>query len=365
MSSHKLPNIPSLRRHQLFLEFASLKHAPPPGVYVSINSPGDPTFWTGVLFVRSGPYAGAILRFHIRFPPSYPDLPPLVTFTTDIFHPLIVPLTTYTFTTGSSNEDPVSATDEERLPPGGFSLRHGFPHWFGRAQRTAANSAASSRRVSGSDSGEAGGDSAETSSKPAGDGDNAGDNPQSDPAAPSTPEKKADDDANATSPSQASNTQKDTPSRVSPAPTAAPYQETQKTVSVVTLLNYIRSTFDDENILDSLPLDAAGNPGAWHAWRAHRRSVKGVKRESKGADASTPDSSVKKGTPQARLPGEWNWEGVWANRVQSCIEASQSDAMLFGNARGGDDSIRFLDLDEASLASVKEKIIPPTEKVQE
>src|SRR5436190_18841862 len=104
----------------------------------------------------SGPYASAILRFQVRFPPSYPDLPPLVTFNTDIFHPLLVPLTTYTFTTGSSDTDTVSATDEERLPPGGFSLRHGFPHWFGRARRSATNSAASSRNVSESTPGNTG-----------------------------------------------------------------------------------------------------------------------------------------------------------------------------------------------------------------
>lgn len=32
---------------------ASLKYAAPPGVYVTI-APGDPTLWSGVLFVRSG-----------------------------------------------------------------------------------------------------------------------------------------------------------------------------------------------------------------------------------------------------------------------------------------------------------------------
>lgn len=32
---------------------ASLKHAAPPGVYVSLT-PGDPTLWSSVLFVRSG-----------------------------------------------------------------------------------------------------------------------------------------------------------------------------------------------------------------------------------------------------------------------------------------------------------------------
>ena len=32
---------------------ASLRHAAPPGVYVSL-APGDPTLWNGVIFVRSG-----------------------------------------------------------------------------------------------------------------------------------------------------------------------------------------------------------------------------------------------------------------------------------------------------------------------
>lgn len=150
---------------------------------------------------------------------------------------------------------------------------------------------------------------------------------------------------------------------------------------MVTLLNYIRSTFDDETILDSLPLEAAGNPGAWHAWKAYRRNAKGFKRQSNGSGFATPD---KRGTPQARLPGEWNWEGVWAKRVQSGVEASQSHAVLFGNApRAGDDLVshsfiqscagqfsltcltyqmRFLNIDEATLESVKEKILPAPEE---
>jgi hypothetical protein len=32
---------------------ASLNHAAPPGVYVSV-APNDPTLWTAVIFVRSG-----------------------------------------------------------------------------------------------------------------------------------------------------------------------------------------------------------------------------------------------------------------------------------------------------------------------
>ncbi|QKX61849.1 uncharacterized protein TRUGW13939_09005 [Talaromyces rugulosus] len=354
MSSHSLPNIPSLRKHQLLLEFASLKHAAPPGVYVSINNPTDPTLWSGVFFIRSGPYASAILRFAIRFPASYPELPPLVTFNTDIFHPLVVPLTTYTFTTGSSNEAPVSATDEERLSPGAFSLRHGFPHWFGRAQRTANNSGTPSRNISGS--------KIENESKVAqtdiitedgGDSNNAA----NDPVVPVTPKKQTARETPVTSPSPGV---KENASPASPAPVSGPYLDKQRSVPVVTLLSYILSTFDDENILDSLPLEAAGNPGAWHAWKAYRRNEKGFKHQSNGSGVATPD---KRGTPQARLPGEWNWEGVWAKRVQSGVEASQSHAVLFGNApRAGDDLMRFLNIDQATLESVREKILPASEE---
>src|SRR3569833_2650653 len=101
---------------------AGLKQACPEGVFVSLT-PGAPTLWSGVIFVRKGeplffffwvlspglaydlsrladvrrpgPYATAILRFQISFPDTYPDLPPLVTFSTDMFHTLITPLTTY------------------------------------------------------------------------------------------------------------------------------------------------------------------------------------------------------------------------------------------------------------------------------
>ncbi|KAE8389949.1 ubiquitin-conjugating enzyme/RWD-like protein [Aspergillus alliaceus] len=325
MSTTRLPNIPALRKHQLLLEFASLNHAAPPGLYVSpaIN---DTTLWTGALFVRNGPYASAILRFQIRFPPSYPDLPPSVNFSTDVFHPLIVPLTTYTFSTSASSEDPVSASDEERLPPGGFSLRHGFPHWFGRAKRSAMNSADSSRAVSIHDS-NIGGEAADK------------DWP-SDASRPTSPSKDQVDNEREES---------------ATGPPAEKPIEMRKTVPVTALLNYIRSTFDDETVLDSLPLEAAGNPSAWHAWKAHR----------KDSSTSAFTASSKRGSPQARLPGDWHWDGIWAKRVQDEVEASRSDATLFGNAtRGGgiEDTIRFSRLDDATLISVKEMIIPRAEE---
>ncbi|KAL5687925.1 hypothetical protein EMGR_001239 [Emarellia grisea] len=300
---------------------ASLKHATPSGIYMSIT-PGDPTLWSGVIFVRSGPYASAVLRFQLRFPDSYPELPPIVTFSTDVFHPLIVPLTTYTFSTGASTEDPVSATDEERLPPGGFSLRHGFPHWFGRARKTGRQSTGSSRPVSVN-------------------GRNAGEGETASTDGPSSP---SSDQPTGAEGGQNLTKDKGTAS------------DARKTVPVAVLLNYIRSTFDDENVLDSLPLEAAGNPSAWHAWKAHRRE-----------NSESATSNSKRGSPQARLPGDWHWDGIWAKRVQYEIEASHSDQMLFGNAARGatDEMIRFSRLDDSKLASIKEMIIPPIGEAHE
>ncbi|KAJ5161940.1 hypothetical protein N7492_007332 [Penicillium capsulatum] len=325
MSTTRLPCIPSVRRQQLHLEFASLRHAAPPGVYVSL-APGDPTLWNGVIFVRSGPYASAVLRFQIRFPDIYPDLPPLVTFGTDVFHPLIVPLTTYTFSTGSASDNPVSATDEERLPPGGFSLRHGFPHWFGRAKRKGIASGPSSRNVSGSSTAIASG--APTTAE-----DTVPDTSDAAATAATVPEPAKGDESAATE----DNT------RISQVPSADEIPRLRKVVPVSELLDYLRSTFDDETVLDSLPVEAAGNPGAWHAWKAHRRGGQG-------------HGGARKGSPQARQPGDWHWDGIWARRVQDEIEASHSEPMLFGNAsRGsGDEMIRFSRLDEDTSTSVKE-----------
>jgi hypothetical protein len=117
------------------------------------------------------------------------------------------------------------------------------------------------------------------------------------------------------------------PPRVAQVPSADQFAEPKKFVPVAELLDYIRSTFDDEEVLDSLPSEAAGNPGAWHAWKAHRRGGAGP-------------GDLKRGSPQARLPGDWHWDGIWARRVQDEIAASHSDPMLFGNsARGSSDDM--------------------------
>lgn len=199
-----------------------------------------------------------ILRFRIAFPSRYPTVPPLVTFSTEIFHPLVTPWTTYTHTTGAIDDDTVSATDDERLPPGGFTLRHGFPHWFARNQKSAASS-----------------------------------------RDPST--------------SGASGLLKscvDTP--------------------VAEVLNYIRSTFDDEEVLNSIPLEAAANSGAYHAWQCRKTYDGGAEPLFRRQVKDVSDTG-------ARRPGQWSWEGVWEERVKRGMQASLSEAVLFGS--GGDDMV--------------------------
>ncbi|KAF4587491.1 ubiquitin-conjugating enzyme [Ophiocordyceps camponoti-floridani] len=294
--------LPSLRRQHLYSEFAGLKQACPEGVFVSLT-PGDATLWTAVLFVRDGPYAQGVLRFQISFPDAFPSLPPVVTFSTDMFHPLISPLSTYMYTTDSQVNGTVSARDDERLPPGGFSLRHGFPHWFGRARRLP---------------------------------------PTGDKAFASPSAKTSRDPSTVGSPESAA--------RTPPAPK-------HPSVSMYQILKYIRSSFDDEHVLDSVPLEAAGNPGAWHAWRTHRRAL------GKLPDAkSTPEIGAGKGQDGANSnregsiqAPEWNWDGVWEDRVTKGIAASLSDPVLYGGA-GPDELIRFLAMEEADVTSVKDNI---------
>lgn len=210
-----------------------------------------------------------------------------MTFSTDVFHPLLTPLTTYTYTTGSSETDTVSATDDERLPPGGFSLRHGFPHWFGRARK----STPPSRDVSGSI--------------------------MSSPALSATL---------ATS---------DMTAGVSVAA-----QQTHQKVSMVRVLEYIRSTFSEEYVLDSLPLEAAANPGAYHAWRTHRGLVAQQSQSRttspSGASQSSDKMSENSALGRNRRPGEWNWEGVWEERVKKAVKASLSESVLYGVGTGDD-----------------------------
>ena len=299
-----------------------------------------------VLTDRVGPYAPAVLRYQISFPPRYPTLPPAITFVNDIFHPLVTPLTTYTYTTGSVGSDPVSATGEERLPPGGFSLTHRFPNWFGRASRNATESS-TPRTVSGQKRSASAG-----SSRPEAGNITSAPSPVPSPVLRST---RGPVELNASG----------------------------EFPSIREVLLYLKKSFDDESSLDDLPLEAAGNPGAWHAWRAHRHTLKEGSNSCSGkleafkatAQEHMPTASSIDGTTQQypKGPNEWNWEGVWEERVRKGIDASVSDPVLFRGAGGGggDDfvshlepnpclnllliisKIQFIDADEDLMQTVK------------
>ncbi|KAK4231419.1 hypothetical protein QBC38DRAFT_506820 [Podospora fimiseda] len=319
--------------------------ASPAGVYVSLT-PGDPSLWSGVIFVRHGPYASAILRFQISFPDAYPALPPLVTFSTDMFHPLITPLTTYMYTTDVQEGGTVSATDEERLPPGGFSLRHGFPGWFGRGARRREREREDItplpplplRRGSAA-AGMGGIMTPPLPPRPTGQDGGHGGSTVVVAAVGSTPGSVGSNNDG----------------------TAAGLNKTRREVSTYEVLGYIRSTFDDADMLDSVPLEAAGNPGAWHAWRSHRRALE------RRAAASPPPSEVggsmnvsavaSPSVSTEKRPEEWNWEGVWQERVKRGIATSLSEAVLFGGVGMTDDVINFLNMDEAEVAETKQNLL--------
>ena len=225
----------------------------------------------------------------------------------------------------------MSATDEERLPPGGFSLRHGFPPWFGRA---------SSRRSAE----RARGGSAQTPSR-----------------------------GGVESPGSGSGRMGDSPS--ASGGTAGQSERRKSDVSTYDVLRYIRSTFDEEEVLDSVPLDAAGNPGAWHAWRSYRvksgkiLNVDAAAKEkmawheglSEGEEEKRRQGGYQRlpggsSSPMAnRRPGEWSWDGVWEVRVKRGVEASIAEAALYGKD-AGDDLIKFLSMEGEEVETIKENI---------
>ena len=243
-----------------------------------------------------------MLRFQVAFPQRYPDVPPLILFTSDVFHPLVTPLTTYTYTTGSSSTDTVSATDEERLLPGGFSLRHGFSRWF-----------------------EKGND-----------------------MSPTTPvfhdPKPLNIEQGIRSPIRNVSTDERPPvppkgikSFHIPPPKDDGSASDDISPSIIEVLHYLKQVFEDESLLDDLPLDAAGNPGAWHAWRAHRRRIRPIKVLTESIDTQITSPQRGLDSPGRSKPsGDWNWDGVWVERVKRGVSASLSESMLYGVVDGDD-----------------------------
>jgi hypothetical protein len=229
-----------------------------------------------------------------------------------MFHPLITPLTTNMYTTDIQDNGTVSATDDERLPAGGFSLRHGFPDWFGRWRQSATGS----RQTSG----------------------------QHAPADQSSSQERATVTSVADSP--------ETVARPLPS-----YMRTNvKHYSIYDILKYIKGAFDDGDVLDSVPLAAAGDPSAWHAWRTHQRKLGKLPSEAAADDAAVGSDNAPEGTPAeapvpisprkmqagARPPSEWNWDGVWEARVKKGITTSLSEPGLYGPSGPADDMARII-----------------------
>lgn len=119
-------------------------------------------------------------------------------------------------------------------------------------------------------------------------------------------------------------------------------------ITIYEVLRYVRSTFDDPTVLDGVSLEAAGNSGAWHAWRAHRAaenkaSMPKPEQRTKSPDQKSDAPLLK--TPfarAARQPGEWNWEGVWQVRAKKGIDLSVTEAALYANSTNADELVGFL-----------------------
>ena len=250
-----------------------------------------------------------MLRFQISLPQTYPAVPPLIQFTSDIFHPLITPLTTHTYSTATPASATVSSGDDERLLPGSFSLRHGFPKWFDRSVtrnglETMFQDITSSSRESHQKRGHK--------------------RPLSFHIPPPKDDVVMDED--------------DLPP------------------SIVEVMFYLKQVFEDEALLDHLLLDVAANTGAWYAWQAHRRKtskpspspkVPGSSPAAHGRSkslhtgSSSPSTPVQRQQqPQKKSMADWNWDGVWLERVKRGITMSLSDAVLFGTG-DADDLVSF------------------------
>lgn len=116
-------------------------------------------------------------------------------------------------------------------------------------------------------------------------------------------------------------------------------------ITIFELLRYIRSTFDDTSVLDEVPLEAAGNSGAWRAWKSYRtqqiEASLSMSVSKRSGDGENRDNLAKKSplSKAPRQPGEWNWEGVWEVRAKKGIDLSVSEASLFGNATSNDELV--------------------------
>ena len=249
-----------------------------------------------------GPYAPAILRFHIVFASQYPNSPPLLTFTSDIFHPLVSPSTTYTHASGSLTSGPGIA-DRERLPPGGFSLRHGFPAWFEKEEGIGLETSKDVKIA--------------TTVKTE-DGVASSKDKQS-----SLPSMKIIEESGTVGTVPARKEAEEKTQKPSPR-------------TIFKILQYLKQAFEDEDLLDELPFDSAANSGAWRAWRAHRDNTAPTSDRNKmNVPPNTPQRTLGEGN-KTKPSDDWSWSGIWEQRVGEGIESSISDPVLYGSTDNDD-----------------------------
>ena len=263
-------------------------------------------------YIILGPYAPAILRFEITFPSRYPTTPPVVRFISDVFHPLVTPLTTYTNSFIAPISSKTNTGHAENLPPGGFSLKHGFAHWF-ENPKSGVTSSTLAWNVNGSYQQRKHELELDLIVSPSA-------------ASPS----------GAAAQNSCSSIIRNRPRKLSTSESLGARD------NITTILDYVKTSFDDVELLDGIPLEAAGNPGAWKAWQAHRKHAL----DSSIEDQETPETQDdrqslknfdKDTVPQVpRQQEEWNWDGIWQERVRKVIIASISDQILYGSGIGDD-----------------------------
>jgi hypothetical protein len=113
----------------------------------------------------------------------------------------------------------------------------------------------------------------------------------------------------------------------------------QPSKNLIGVLKYLKSAFEDESSLDALPLEVAGNPGAWSAWRSYRKGIHTNPTSPTSQNRRSGGALTGNVGNHGHHQEEWSWEGVWEERVQKGIEASISDAVLYGNTGGADDLV--------------------------
>jgi ubiquitin-conjugating enzyme E2 A len=83
------PNSAALR---LMSDLKQLQTDPPGGVSASPLSDDNIFVWAATIFgPDETPWEGGVFSLRMTFPETYPDKPPKVRFTTDIFHPNVYP----------------------------------------------------------------------------------------------------------------------------------------------------------------------------------------------------------------------------------------------------------------------------------